>query len=277
MAAVMTATPSDSIADLTRDIAAARADLQGRRDQLTADYDERLAALTALHEQLEAGALERRAVELRVRQIVHERTGVATATRAGRTTIGMNVAPPTRATTASAMPTTRPQLSLALAEAALQRALHAVDLRLSALAVRRVPKAELAEVKLEVWVLLHLRRGLELPPGASSDPVLLGYLCDGAERAVTAVADLEAGGAGRIQRLVELTRAAAAPLVAVGGSPEGVKDHLLRAKAQATSGSPSEQQAAVAELCLAMPRLAQELERRFAAETQSLLEEALRA
>jgi len=43
--------------DTVRDIAAARAELSGRRDQVIAEYDERLSALEALASSFEEGFL----------------------------------------------------------------------------------------------------------------------------------------------------------------------------------------------------------------------------
>src|SRR5688572_11777389 len=96
------ATRDDLLEETARDISAARAELAGRRDQVVAEYDDRLSALASLDSSLQDGSSDVKTVQQRVRQILGERGGSAPM-RAGRTTIGLTV--PTAKQPAAVAPT----------------------------------------------------------------------------------------------------------------------------------------------------------------------------
>jgi hypothetical protein len=156
----MSTTPSEQA---SRDIAAALADLRGRRDQVLADLDERIGQLEQLAGQLEQGHAEPRQVQERVRRLIGEKTPnpAARVMRAGRTQIGMRlsgehtpVGPPTPATLGARL--SGP--SSAMATATLHRALGNVDARVVTVLSMSLPRDE---ARLERAALRRLRRSLE--------------------------------------------------------------------------------------------------------------------
>ncbi|MBI3178390.1 MAG: hypothetical protein HYZ27_01940 [Deltaproteobacteria bacterium] len=246
-----------------RDIAAARAELKGRRDQIVAEYDERLLQLDQLLQQLDSGALQPKAVSDRVRQLLGERGGARVA-RAGRTSIGMQLptgAPPTPAPIR--MGPTGPAVASAIAKVSA-----AVDARLALLLVSEATRDEL---RLELALAGRLHRSLEralaeLP----EDVVLLASLGEYAGEAQAILDDLAAGGLRRAERLIAFARDKVGELAASGGQVAELKAQLKRAKEKLVQGDAT---GGTADASVAWMRAHAELTRLEPASATSLLDD----
>jgi hypothetical protein len=255
--------------DTARDIAAARAELTGRRDQLVAEYDERLNALASLESNLTDGSVDIRAAQHRVRQLLGDRGGVSTSPlRAGRTTVGLTV--PTAKQTG---PITPMQMSPtpSKASAAVVKVITDVDAYLVSVLTKSGGDAARRAARLELSLLLRLRRGLERHTAdLPRDVVLLGSVVEYADNGEQIIGDLQAGGAGRAKRLLEHDRALLSELVALGGNATGLKEQLTRAKGLVESGKVEE---AEAEAVSIFSRLHDELDKKSPLSSSTLLDE----
>ncbi len=267
---------ADAAAELSRDIAAARAELRGRCDQLVAELEERVAALEALLQQVESGAVDVRGAQARVRQLVSERSNVTTAARAGRTTIGMSVPQPKAAAPGGPQ---RMTPTPTLAEAAVTRSIQAVDLRIVAILARARALPERAEARLELSLLLRMRKSLERhatekPP---ADAVLLAAIMESIDEVGIVLADLDGTGAPRCKRLVEHARELVSELLALGGSAAPLKEQVQRAKKLLASPAPGAEKQAMSEALAAFAKLQQELDRRYPLASPAWLDDLLKA
>ncbi len=267
----MSTTPSEQA---SRDIAAALADLRGRRDQVVADLDERISQLEHLAGQLEQGQAEPRQVQERVRRLIGERTPnpAARVMRAGRTQIGMRlsgehtpVGPPATVGVRLSGP------SSAMATATLHRVLNVVDAR-----VVTVLSMSLArdEARLELASLRRLRRSLdEHLASVPEDVVLVTSLVEHADDAMAVVADLEQGGQTRVRRLLEYVRELVSQVTALGGNAAGMKEAVQRARQQVEQGNVTQATTDAVQLFV---RLQHELARRAPTPASTMLDELVR-
>jgi hypothetical protein len=253
-------TKSGAVTDLNRDIAVARAELRARCEQVVADLEERLRQLESLAQQLEAGALDQRAAQTRIRQLIHDRGAVVVPKRAGRTTIGLSVLGPADA---------RPSLAAGprggsvapTPDVAAAKAMQLIEQKIVALLTAPRTAAERAEGRLGLSLLAHLHRALQRQVASMpEDPVLLGTVVDMAEEAQSTVAALESGGLGRLVVLVDHVRVLSSELAALGGNAGRVKERLARVKALLLAKGPSLTDA-LKEVLAAHAEAAAELER----------------
>ncbi len=265
----------DPTTELLRDITAARADLRGRCDQLVAEYEERLSALESLGKEVEAGGVDARAAQARVRQLLNTSGGVSgVAARVGRGTGGVGLGPGAQKPAAPAPAPVKLAPTPTLVEASMGKSIQTLDLRIVAILSRACAPKERSEARMELSLLLALRRRLERHTKSDlpRDPVLLGSMNDYVDEAQAIIADLEAGEVARLLRLVEHARELTSQLATMGGAPPGLKEQLQKVKAQLGDKA----DAAAAEMVAAFARLQQELEKRFPLSTPSLLDELLR-
>lgn len=272
----MTTTPLEQA---NRDIAAALADLRGRRDQVLADLDGRIAQLEQIAQQLAAGEAEPRQVQERVRRLIGERTAnpAAGIMRAGRTQIGMRlsgehtpVGPPAPATVGVRL--SGP--SSAMATAALHRAIGVVDGRVVTVLSMTLPRDE---ARLELATLRRLRRSLdEHLASVPEDVVLITTLVEHADEATTVINDLDQGGQARTRRLLEYVRELVSQVTALGGNATGLKDQVRRARQLLEQGGGGVAQA-MQEAVSVFMRLQGELARRAPAPVSTMLDELVRA
>jgi hypothetical protein len=210
-----------------RDIAAARAELRGRRDQLVAEYDERLKQLDSMAAAVDDGGLKPKVAQDRVRQLLRDRNGgMARAARAGRTQIGMRL--PASAPGAGKV-SVRSGPSSGQASAELDKVRAEVGRRL----VSVMMLVDSSEARLELALLGQLwnslsRHARDMP----SDAVLIDSLLEYASEARSILDDLDAGGSGRLRRLLEYNRQLLSQIVALGGVVDGVKERIESARRQ---------------------------------------------
>jgi hypothetical protein len=263
--------PDDPLTiEAARDLAAARAEIRGRRDQVVAEYDERLQQLDALGGQLESGELSAKVTQDRVRQLLGERGAVARPTRAGRTQIGMKL-PPTPAAAPTVAIRTGP--TPMAASQSISRAISSVDSRIVRVVMQVEASRSRDETRLELALLGGMRRALERQAEAlPQDVVLLGSVVDYAEEVQSAINDLEAGGSGRLSRLLDYDRELLSHLVALGGSVAGVKDQIKRAREMLGQQDPNLGQA-LTEALGAFTRLKLELDRRLPPAARTLFDD----
>ncbi len=267
----MSTTPSEQA---SRDIAAALADLRGRRDLLLADLDERISQLELLAGQLEQGQAEPRQVQERVRRLIGEKSPnpAARVMRAGRTQIGMRltgehtpVGPPATVGVRLSGP------SSAMATATLHRVLNVVDARVVTVLSMALQRDE---ARLELASLRRLRRSLdEHLASVPEDVVLVSSLVEHADDAMTVVADLEQGGAARTRRLLEYVRELVSQVMALGGNAAGMKESIQRARQQVEQGHVTQATSDAVQLFV---RLQLELARRSPNPASTMLDELVR-
>ncbi len=267
----MSTTPSEQA---SRDIAAALADLRGRRDQVVADLDERIGQLESLAGQLEQGQADPRQVQERVRRLIGDKSPnpAARVMRAGRTQIGMRlsgehtpVGPPATLGVRLGGP------SSAMAQATLNRALGAVDQRVVGVLSMSLPRDE---ARLELAALRRLRRSLdEHMQSIPEDVVLVQTLVEHADDAIAVVTDLEGGGQSRARRLLEYTRELVSQVTALGGNAAGMKESIQRSRAQNEQGNTAQ---AVSDAVSLFTRLQTELARRSPTQASTMLDELVR-
>lgn len=270
----MSTTPAEQA---SRDIAAALADLRGRRDQVVADLDGRISQLEALAGQLEQGQADVRQVQERVRRLIGERTPnpAAGVMRAGRTQIGMRltgehtpVGPPTPASVGVRL--SGP--SSAMATATLNRALGNVDARVVTVLSMTLPRDE---ARLELATLRRLRRSLdEHLASIPEDVVLISTLVEHADDAITVITDLDQGGPSRVRRLLEYTRELVSQVLALGGNATGMKETIQRARAVNEQGNVTQ---ALTDAVAVFLRLQAEMARRAPTPVNTMLDELVRA
>lgn len=269
-------TRPDPKAELVRDIQTLKAELHGRCDQLVADYNERFRELDAMTEQAEGGDVDVRATQARLRQLLNDRggSGAGGTVRAGRTTIGMPV--PHKPSPMPATPSGPHRLSPTpvLAEAALNKTLNALDVRLVGLLAKTRDKSEREEARLELGLLLQTRRSLERQSqdGMPTDPVLLQTVMDYADEAQLMMSDLDQLGQPRLKRLIAHARELASQLIAFGTAVAPLKEQLVRAQKH-LSQTPANEKAALTDALAAFGKLKDELDKRFPLATPSLLDD----
>ncbi len=262
--------------EIGRDISAARAELRGRRDQLVADYDERLTQLDGLSESLEGGNLSPKIVGDRVRQLLGDHGGIAArgarigggGGRAGRTQIGMQMPNETTAPSGRRVGPTP-----AITSANVDKVMARIDGRIVTVILNSDPSRE--EARLELSLLTGLRRTMEQQStDLPTDVVLLESIMEFTEHVQLKITDLEAGGVGRLQRLLEYDRELASHLVALGGSAAHIKEQLKKAHGLLGTSDPNLSQA-LHEALKAFSRLQQELDQRFPKSQRALVDELL--
>lgn len=260
-----------------RDIAAAMAELRGRRDQVSTQYDERLSQLEQIREGLVAGSMESKVAQDRVRQLLGERQGIARGARAGRTTIGMS--------TPTSKPLTRPAPvrmgpTPTVTSAALGKALQDIDSRVGHLVAEIDAAAPVSADWVELALLRQLRRGVvrqqaELP----QDALLLETILQHSEEVQASLQELEQGGPARAQRLVDYARELVAQLKALGKAPAGAKEQLVQAKVDlgkaADEGATTVVDQVLAVVVQVVGRAQPELERQLPVKSPSLLDRIL--
>ena len=283
------------IEETTRDIRAARAELTGRRDQASAEYDDRLAALDSLAGAVESGSMTPKSAQAQVRKILAGDRRQGMPRQAGRTTIGMSL--PTTAKTQAA-PTAQPQSrgpTVARTQMAVSKLLSALDRRvIHILAVSKGGEAR-KEAQFELSFLLQIRRGLESHlEEMPNDVILLTSVVEYTEHAQSVLDDLEVGGAERLRRLLDHDRTLASELMALGGSVGGIKEQIQQARsllaeirdnpgaAAAGQGEGAAQapwnknlRQALAQALAAFAQLQSELQKRFPVRDPSLLDDIL--
>ena len=269
----MSTTPSEQA---SRDIAAALADLRGRRDQVVADLDERINQLETLAGQLEQGQTEPRQVQERVRRLIGEKTPnpAARVMRAGRTQIGMRLSgehTPVGPPTTSNVGVRLSGPSSAMATATLHRVLNVVDARVVSVLSMSLARDE---ASLELATLRRLRRSLdEHLASVPQDVVLVTSLVEHADDAMTVVADLEQGGHARTRRLLEYVRELVSQVMALGGNAAGMKESIQRARQQVEQGNVTQATSDAVQLFI---RLQLELARRAPTPASTMLDELVR-
>lgn len=273
----MSAKP-DKNESTARDIAAALADMRGRRDQTVAELDEKVQQLEALGEAFTAGALDVKAAQERLRRLGGE-PRAQTSTRpvmAGRTQIGMRIS-------AESTPVGAPQMTArvggptpATASTALERALTAVDTRLMSLLSRPRGALDREGNRIELGLLAQLRRSLEQQlADLPTDTILLASVIEYADEANNVLTELISGGSARARRLLEHNRELLAQLVAHGVQLPGLKDQLKSLKG-ALEGGPDAARKLVDDLGAMYARLTTELGKRDGATVvRSLFDELL--
>lgn len=263
--------PSTKREDVLSELAVARSDLQGRRDQLVSDFDDKLRQLDELQKEVVEGRTDGRVAVDRLRQIVGERGPLARTTRAGRTQIGMQTPVP-RPTTAPAP--TRMGPSITMASASIGKAMSIVDQRLAVLLTQPLQSRD--ELRMEVAFLCRLRASLaqqnnDLP----GDVVLLGSVIDFSEDLTQVLVDLQTEGMARVKRLLAFVRELAAQLAAAGVNVEAQRT-LLKKHKQALAQNVHEPHI-VRDLAQCFSRLFQEYEKRFPSTRKSPIDDLLRS
>jgi hypothetical protein len=260
-----------------RDIAAALADLRGRRDQALADLDERIAQLELLQQQLDQGAADPRQAQERVRRLIGERSAnpASRIMRAGRTQIGMRMSG--EHTPVGPTPSTVGVRVLgpssAMAGAALNRAISSVDQRIVTVLSGAIPRDE---ARLELAVLRRARRSVdEHLSSVPEDVVLLSTLMEHADDVLAIVADLDHGGQARVKRLLDYDRELISQVTALGGNPAGMKEAVQRARQLIETG-PESVPRATAEAIAVFTRVTHELTRRAPSPSTTILDELVR-
>ncbi len=260
-----------------RDIAAALADLRGRRDQAIADLDERLAQLELLQQQLDQGATDPRQAQERVRRLIGDRAPnpASRIMRAGRTQIGMRMGGehtpvgPTPSTVG--LRVSGP--SSAMTGAALNRAIGTVDQRIVVVLSGAIPRDE---ARLELALLRRARRSVdEHLASVPEDVVLLSTLMEHADDVLSIVADLDHGGQARVRRLLDYDRELVSQVSALGGNATALKEQVQRAR-QLVERGPESVQAATTEAIGVFTRVTQELTRRAPSPVTTMLDELVR-
>ncbi|MBI5509167.1 MAG: hypothetical protein HY903_10475 [Deltaproteobacteria bacterium] len=262
--------------EAARDIAAAKAELRGRRDELTAEYDERLSQLANVEAALAKGELSPRVAQDRVRQLLRDGRASTRLTRAGRTQIGMR--PPASAPGPGAAPggagASRLIVTPSLIAAAVTKTQTEVDTRVVGVLVAHPVRRE--EARLELALLAHLRRGLELVlADLPKDAVLLEGILEFADEAQGIIADLTEGGVPRVRRLVEYERELTGQLLAAGATLADLKAELRRARKALDVATPDLKRAADDAVTI-FARLAVESERRLPVKVKTLFDDLLR-
>lgn len=264
------------LTEAERDLTAARAELAGRRDQIAQEYAERLAALDQLESDMRAGAVDARTAQAQIRRILsNDRQPAAAPRTAGRTRIGMNrPMPMARQPSGSGVPMA-PRVTPARTQMAVAKILASLDRRI--VQILSAARGDLREeARFELSLLLQLRRTLEAHlEDLPNDVVLLASVTEYTDHAQEALDDLEAGGEGRLRRLLDHERALVSELVALGGAVAGIKDQIRKAREMVQDGT--KLAAALREALQAFAKLQAELERRFPIRDPSLLEEVLRS
>lgn len=263
----------------TRDIAAALADLRGRRDQVVADLDERIGQLTQLSASLEEGSADVRTIQDRVRRLIGDRTPnpASRMMQAGRTQIGMRMSgehTPVGPRPATGMSVRLGGPSSAMAGASLSRATNAVDGRVVTLL--STPGSR-DETRLELALLRRVRRSLEEHSASiPEDVILIGTLIEYADDVLAIVADLESGAAARIRRLLDYDRELVSQLTAMGGNGTPGKDQIQKARAMLENPAGPQLTQAAAEAVAIFTKVQQELARKSPSQAATLLDELLR-
>lgn len=209
----------------SRDIAAALSEIRGRRDQLVAEYDERLGQLDAMVAAVGSGELAPKVARHRVRQLLGERNiAMARGVRAGRTQIGMRL--PAAAQGAGRV-SVRPGQSSGQVSAELTKVRGDVASRIVTLMMRGGSAEARLELALLGQVWSSLDSHLEQMP---SDTILLASLLEYATEARSILEDLASGGTDRLRRLLEHDRQLLSQIAALGGAVSGVKEQLGKAR-----------------------------------------------
>lgn len=278
--------PTVLMQDARRDVAAARAELTGQRQQAVADFDERLRLLERLDDRLSKDpSVNLREVQHKVRRALQDRrskvdrrsrpaVGVTTGTRGvgpeakgpGKTTkvphMRANLA--TESSNGSRSAT---RISSAKVKASASRALGHLDGHLAECLLRPTPTAA---DKVEVGLLVRYRRGLachvQVPP---EDPVLLESLSSFADEAESAFAALQGDATTRATEFLRYARLLIAQLAALGGKAGGLKSDYQKLKAELGGPSPAEVERGSAALVL---RIQSEMGRKAANRGGSMLD-----
>ncbi|MBC7794188.1 MAG: hypothetical protein H7Z43_10815 [Clostridia bacterium] len=260
----------------TRDIAAAVADLRGRRDQVVADLDERLGLLSQLSVQLEEGTAEIRQVQERVRRLIGERAPnpASRMIQAGRNHIGMRMTgehTPVGPKPTAGMSMRMGGPSSAMASSSLSRAAGAVDTRVMTLLSSPRPRDE---TKLELALLRRLRRSLdEQSASIPEDVILIGTLIEHADDVLATIADLESGGASRVRRLLDYDRELVSQLTAMGGNGAAAKEQIQKARSVLEHMTNPQVQPAMTEAVAIFTRIQQDLAKKSPSPAVTLLDE----
>lgn len=267
-------------AETARDIVAARAEIAGRRDQVTAEYDDRLAALDQVAVQIDAGQLDPKAAQAQIRRLLAgDRSPAASPRRAGRTKIGMTVptARPTQPPPKTKGAPAREGPSATRAHVSVSRSLGQIDQRLIHV-LRAAQDADArAEARFEASLLLDLRRSLEgYVEEMPSDPILLASVVEHAEHADATLTDLEAGGRQRVACLLAHDRALASELLALGGAAQEAKAEIARARAELEE-DPDNVRPVLERAQAVFVQLQRSVSERFGGAPRSLLDEVLRS
>lgn len=263
----------------TRDVAAALADLRGRRDQAVADIDERITQLEQVGAALSRGEMDPRAAQDRVRRLIGgDRGQPVRSMRAGRTQIGMRLPAEMTPVGPPSSPGNRPPSgpTPTLATANINKALTTLDARI--VAVLTAPTSELPrdEARLELGLLGRLRRSLEQQlADMPNDVVLLSTVIEYAEEILATVSDLDTGGGARLLRLLDYARELYSQVVASGGALPGVKEQLHRTR-ELLGGGDAKLGQATQDALTTCGRIQQEVNRRFPPTAGTLLDELLK-
>jgi hypothetical protein len=267
----MSKDPQNLTDEAERDLAAAKAELRGRANQIALDYEERIAQLASLANSLEGGEISPRVVQDRVRQLLGERGGIALSARAGRTQIGMRA--PTAPTPAPMSPT-RSGPTPTLAGAGLVKAQAEVDSRVVAVMVGQGMRRD--EARLELSLLAHLRRGLDLVAAdVPADAVLIEGVMEFADLVQGVVVDLDQGGAARAKRLWDYLRELAGQLHAAGASLGDLREQVRRGRTL-LEGDKADANKAIEDATALYSKIAPEIERRLPAKERTFLDDMLR-
>lgn len=274
----MSTTQQDQV---TRDIAAALADLRGRRDQAVADLDERIAQLNQLSTSLEDGALDSRVVQERVRRLIGEKAPnpASRVMSAGRTQIGMRMSgehTPVGPRPATGMSVRLGGPSATMATASLNRAAATTDSRIVALLSGGLSSRD--ETRLELALLRRVRRSLdEHSASVPEDVVLIGTLIEYADDVLALVGDLDAGGAGRVRRLLDYDRELVSQLAALGTPSAPAKEQIQKARALlGETPTAAQLQQATSEAVTIFTRTLQDIAKKSPAPATSMLDELVR-
>lgn len=277
----MVSTGGKEASELARDIAAARADLRGRRDQLAAEFEERLQSLEKLENELQAGSVEPRVAQGRLRQLTSDprAAGSAKPTRAGRTRIGMQapatphpatIPTPNRGGGAGRAPTA------AKASAALNKAQTDIDVRI--VSVMAAPAREAAQygAKLEVGLLWQLRNALaQQTSSLPEDVVLLEGVLELTEHVDSVLTDLAQGGSARAGRLLEFAQQLLSQLRALGADTGNLKDRIRKAR-NLLAHENADVDAIMSEAWSLFGALRQALQKQWPVEQPTLVDELLK-
>ncbi|MEZ4271076.1 MAG: hypothetical protein R3C68_06480 [Myxococcota bacterium] len=253
--------------ETAQDIESARVDLVGRRDQLVSDLDERINALDQLARSLDAGSIEPKTAQSRVRQLLGERSPASTR-RAGRTTIGLS-APQSHPLRSEPSKTTK-------SSTLISRILTELDGRIVAVLQGTRDREDRREVRVELGLLWHFRRGLgdysdELP----KDAVLRDSVNQFAEHCQGVLEDVALGGSKRLMRLLEFERTLVSELVALGGVGGPIREQLKQAAAVLESDA-NDLTAAKRHTLEIYENLRRELDRHFPPSTPTIIDDLLR-
>jgi len=264
--------------EASQDLVAARKELLERRDQMLAELDEKLAALDRLSRSLEAGEVEARAAQAQLRKLVGE-GGRAGMRLAGRTRIGLS-APDAPALGqgghGSQRAGTGKQPSRGVTGGGLHKVLAAMDARLVGILTARERPQSQELTRVEVALLLQLRRALGVhADGLPDDPVLLASVRDYLRHTEQVLGDLDGSPAQRLERMIDFNRTLLAQLVASGGKGGDLRAELKAARAKLQEPSAASEEAVGKVVVTVFEKLRKQLAQKMPSTDDALLERLL--